>query len=113
MNARITHPERRAYALRYVKELAPSEVTLKQGAVVLTTRVLRGIPTATQGVVTRCLSSHVICQFSGQDIEVAPAAFDLIDNRNERLVTRFSIPLVLAWAMKIHRAQEQPWTPSL
>lgn len=105
VNERVTHPERRAYATRRLHDLAPASLTLKPGAVVLTTRVVDGIPTATQGVVSRCLSTHVVCTFQAREVVVSFAAFDLVDNRQERLATRLAIPLILSWAITIHRAQ--------
>lgn len=105
VNERVTHPARRAYAFRRLQDLAPPSLTLKPGAVVLTTRVVDGIPTATQGVVSRCLSTHVVCIFQAREIVVSFVAFDLIDNRQERLASRLAIPLILSWAITIHRAQ--------
>lgn len=105
LNAEITHPKRQEYASRVVQDLAPPEVALKPGAVVLTTRAVHGVATATQGVVVKCLPTRVVCMFCGAEVDVAPAAFDLIDNRGEHLATRFAIPLILGWAMTVHRAQ--------
>lgn len=105
MNPSITHPRRRAYAESCVENLAPASVTLKPGAVVLTTRAVEGVPTATQGVVCQCRSASVVCMFGGRQVEVPFMAFDFVDNRNDRLASRFAIPLILAWAMTIHRAQ--------
>lgn len=101
----IIHPNRRAYALKRAASLAPPRVTLKPGATVLTTREVAGIQTATQGVVCECLEARVVCRFGDKTVPVEFAGFDFADNCNQRLVTRFSIPLILAWAMTIHRAQ--------
>lgn len=105
LNNVITHPARQAYARRKVRDLAPDSVTVKPGAIVLTTRAVAGVPTATQGVVRRCMPSHVECRFNGTTVDVGYIAFDFMDNRNERLASRTCIPLVLGWAMTIHRAQ--------
>jgi len=101
----LTHPARRAYAQRCMQQVAPPSVALKPGAVVLTTREVDGVPTATQGEVKECRGLSVVCEFSGRLVEVAVAAFDVIDNCGTRLATRHAMPLILAWAMTIHRAQ--------
>lgn len=101
----IVHPSRRAYALSRAASLAPPSVTLKPGATVLTTREVSGTPTATQGVVLQCLEASVVCRFGEKTVQVEFLGFDFVDNCNQRLVTRFCIPLTLAWAMTIHRAQ--------
>lgn len=101
----ITHPGRRAYAQRCMFEIAPPSVSLKPGAVVLTTREVGGVATATQGVVRSCLSSSAVCEFDGRLVVVNVMAFDVIDNCGTKLATRHAMPLVLAWAMTIHRAQ--------
>lgn len=101
----ITHPARRAYAQRCMLEICTPPVSLKPGAVVLTTREVSGVATGTQGVVQSCLSSSVVCDFAGRRVVVSVMAFDVIDNCGTTLATRHAIPLVLAWAMTIHRAQ--------
>ncbi|OSX80731.1 hypothetical protein BU14_0033s0075 [Porphyra umbilicalis] len=101
----LTHPARRAYAQRCMQQVAPPSVALKPGAVVLTTREVDGVPTATQGEVKECRGLSVVCEFSGRLVKVAVAAFDVIDNCGTRLATRHAMPLILAWAMTIHRAQ--------
>jgi len=47
----LTHPARRAFAERSMQEVAPAEVVLKPGAVVLSTREMDGVAIASQGVV--------------------------------------------------------------
>ncbi|OSX79642.1 hypothetical protein BU14_0074s0072, partial [Porphyra umbilicalis] len=94
----LTHPARRAYAQRCMQQVAPPSVALKPGAVVLTTREV-------DGEVKECRGLSVVCEFSGRLVKVAVAAFDVIDNCGTRLATRHAMPLILAWAMTIHRAQ--------
>lgn len=101
----ITHPARRAYAQRCMSEVAPPSVSLKPGAVVLSTRDVEGVATATQGVVRQCGPASVLCDFGGRVVAVSIMAFDVIDNCGSKLATRRAMPLVLAWAMTIHRAQ--------
>lgn len=101
----INHPARRAYAQRCMSEVAPPSVSLKRGAVVLSTREVEGVATATQGVVRECGPASVLCDFGGREVTVSVVAFDVIDNCGTTLATRHAMPLVLAWAMTIHRAQ--------
>lgn len=103
--AHLTHPARRAYAQRCLREVAPPCVTLKRGAVVLSTREVDLVATATQGVVKDCREASVLCDFGGRLVDVKAAAFDVIDNCGTTLATRHAMPLALAWAMTIHRAQ--------
>lgn len=105
MRSSIRHPGRRAYTASRLVHLAPPSVTLKPWAVVLTTRPVHRIPTATQGIVLHCRNTFVVCQLGGKEVYVQFASFDLIDNRYERLASRCAIPLALAWAMTIHPAQ--------
>lgn len=104
-----THPGRRAYAAGVVKDLAPPRVTLKPCAVISTTRAVDGVATGTQGVVNECrfrpAPDSVACTFGGGSSTITMSAFDLIDNRNQRLAPRFAMPLTLAWAMAVHRSQ--------
>lgn len=104
-NSSIQHPRRIEYAMTRVTVLAPAAVTLKPGALVLLTRQVDGVPSATQGQVTSCLDSHVRCTFAGQRVDVPFVSFDVVDNCGVRLASRHMVPLVLAWAMTIHRAQ--------
>ena len=101
----LTHPARRAFAERSMQEVAPAEVVLKPGAVVLSTREMDGVATASQGVVKECRATSVVCDFVGRLVVVEVATFDVMDNCGTRLATRHAMPLVLAWAMTIHRAQ--------
>ena len=101
----LVHPALRAYAQRCMQKVAPPSVALKPGAVVLTTREVNGVPTATQGEVKECHGSSVVCDFLGRVVEVAVSAFDVIDSCGTRLATRHAMRLILSWAMTIHRAQ--------
>lgn len=101
----VTHNARRAYAQRCMGDIAHASVVLKPEAVVISTRELDGVPTATQGVVRECGSLTVVVDFDGQTVVVRAVAFDVIDNCGSRLATRHAMPLMLAWAMTIHRAQ--------
>jgi len=100
----LTHPARRAFAERSMQEVAPVEVVLKPGAVVLSSREMDGLATASQGVVRECRATSFVCDFVGRLVVAKVAAFDVMDNCGTRLATHHAMPLVLAWAMKIHRA---------
>lgn len=105
MNEAITHPKRREYSLKWIPTLAPSSVTLKPFPVVLTTRAVDGIPTATQGIVKRCSPTELQSEFGGRVVVVPFVKFDLIDNCNTRLASRSAMPHVLSWASTVHCAQ--------
>lgn len=104
-NEIITHPSRIAYAKRRLREVAPFTVTVKPGAIVLLTRAVAHVPSGTQGKVIRCCESHVVCSFRGVEVDVSRVPFDIVDDCSVRLASRFALPLVLGWAMTIHRAQ--------
>eukprot|EP00168_Porphyra_purpurea_P004849 TRINITY_DN1587_c0_g1_i11.p1 TRINITY_DN1587_c0_g1~~TRINITY_DN1587_c0_g1_i11.p1 ORF type:complete len:263 (+),score=40.42 TRINITY_DN1587_c0_g1_i11:249-1037(+) len=106
LNPKITHPNRVAYIERLLQDSAPAAVSLKPGAVVLSTWEIAGIPTGTQGEVLECRQDLVVCSFlGGQRVLVSVASFDAVDNCGVLLGTRYAVPLVLAWAMTIHKAQ--------
>lgn len=96
LNAAITHPKRREYATGRLPDLEPPSVSLKPGAVVLLTRAVDGVPTATQGTVLRCTSANVVVDFLGRSVTVPYVTFQLFDNCNDCLASRSAIPLTLA-----------------
>jgi len=101
----IKHPKRIEFIDKRLQAAAPPAVELKPGAAVLLTREVQGVPTATQGTVERCGESEVECVFEGKKVVVPLVPFDIIDNCGTLLGTREAMPLMLAWAMTIHRAQ--------
>lgn len=105
MNHAIRHPKRREYAAMRLPCSAPVSVTLKPGAVVMTTRVVEGIPSATQGSVVSCTPSTILCEFGGRRVDIPYVSFDLMDNCTVRLASRSAVPMVLGWCMTTHRAQ--------
>jgi len=105
INPRITHPARIEYIKKRLQQVAPLDVTVKAGAVVMLTREVEGIPTATQGTIEQCGEVSVDCVFGGKKVVVPLVPFDIIDNCGTLLGTRKAMPLLLAWAMTIHRAQ--------
>lgn len=105
MNHAIRHPKRREYAAMRLSSLAPPAVTLKPGAVVLTTRAIEAVPSVTQGTVVSCTPSAIQCDFDGRRLDVPYVSFDLMENCKVRLESCSAVLLVLGWCMTIHRAQ--------
>jgi len=105
INPNIKHPLRIEYIEKRLQAAAPPTAALKPGAAVLLTREVEGIPTATQGIVETCGVAKVDCLFDGKKVGVPLVSFDIIDNCGTLLGTRQAMPLLLAWAMTIHRAQ--------
>jgi len=105
VNQALKHPKRVAYAVQLLQECAPASIALKPGAVVLSTREVEGVMPGTQGEVVKCGKGKFVCVFDGRTVSGPFVAFDVVDNCGQRLATRFAIPLVLGWAMTIHRAQ--------
>lgn len=105
INPSITHPNRLSYIRKQLEEAAPASIFLKPGAVVLTTRELDKVPTGTQGVVLECVKDGAVCELFGRRVHVSLVWFECVDNCNVRLGSRLAMPVLLSWAMTIHRAQ--------
>lgn len=102
----VTHPARRGYALQRLEGLAAGTKVFKVDAVVILTRTVGSIPSGTQGKVMEIVAGmYTVCVFGENVVRVRPTAFDFVDNCGERLATRFQVPLVLGWAVTIHRTQ--------
>lgn len=102
----VTHPARQRYALSNLECMVPATTVMKLGARVISTRRIGSIPAGTQGTVAGVVAGiHVICEFGGQHVCVRPHTFDMTENCGERLATRKQIPLVLGWAVTVHRCQ--------
>lgn len=50
-------------------------------------------------------ADHLVCAFGQREVIVPLVYFDVVENCSVRLATRFAFPLVLGWAMTIHRPQ--------
>lgn len=102
----VTHRARRRFALERLAGMVVAVKVFKVGARVISTRMIGPVPSGVQGKVIEVVAGmYVDCVFSGKVVRVRPAAFDYIDNCGEKLATRLQIPLVLGWAVTIHRCQ--------
>jgi len=102
----VAHPARQRYAMDRLAGMVAASKVFKVGAVVISTRQIESIPAGCQGKVTQVLAGmYVVCSFAGQVVRVRPASFDLFDNCGEKLASRRQIPLVLGWAVTMHRCQ--------
>lgn len=101
----VTHVLRRETATKALQDVAPASVAVKERAIVILTRAVDGVPSGTQGVVTKCGRDYVACLFDSRVVVVSYVQFDVVDNVNTLLASRSAIPLLLAWAITIHRAQ--------
>lgn len=93
------------------------EVTLKQKAVVILTRKAQGVSPGTRGVVQDIVSREmdiegrmhsvraVLCDFGGRAVEVGTARFPAFNGSGTEVAYCEQIPLLLGWAITVHRAQ--------
>eukprot|EP00170_Pyropia_yezoensis_P005206 contig_21249_g5220 len=102
----VTHPARRGYVRHRLAGMVADTKVFKVDAAVILTRTVGFIASGTQGKVMEIVAGmYVVCVFWGDVVRVRPAAFDFVDNCGEKLATRFQVPLVLGWAVTIHRTQ--------
>jgi len=102
----VAHPARVRYALGKLAGMVAASKEFKVRAVVILTRQVESVPAGTQGKVTRVVGGmYVDCVFAGRAVRVRPQSFDLVDNCGEKLASRSQIPLVLGWAVTMHRCQ--------
>jgi len=102
----VGHPTRRRYAMDRLEGMVAAKKVFKVGAVVISTRTIEAVPPGTQGKVASVMDGmYVVCEFGGRVVRVLPHAFDMVDNCGVKLATRTQIPLVLGWAVTMHRCQ--------
>lgn len=105
-NVFVTHHARRRFALERLSGMVASTKLFKVGSIVILTRSVGPVSSGTQGTVTEVVAGMwVTCVFAGEVVRVRPVTFDYVDNCGEKLATRVQIPLVLGWAVTIHRCQ--------
>jgi ATP-dependent DNA helicase PIF1 len=88
---------------------SPAELRLKPGAQVMLTRALGpGLVNGSRGVVTgfdETQSHFPVVQFAGgQQLTITPCAF-AVEEGGREAASRRQLPLVLAWAVTMHKAQ--------
>jgi len=102
----VTHTARQRYAVGRLDGMVAAKKVFKVGAVVIATLQIDAVAHGTQGKVTRVVAGmYVVCAFAGQVVRVRPQLFDCVDNSGEKLASRSQIPLVLGWAVTMHRCQ--------
>ncbi len=88
-------------------DLAPRRVTLKVGTQVMLTRNLnleQKLVNGSRGVVRDVINGQVVVEFAdGIQQLIEKVSFDKVVGK--RRYVRFQIPLILAWALSIHKSQ--------
>lgn len=98
--------EDNAKAREQLRRLGPSRLLIKEQAPVIATRRLsKTVPTGTVGVVLALTASGCMCSFKGERITLQRKEW-VVYNESGRVVgQRLHLPVLLAWAVTIHRAQ--------
>jgi len=99
--------EDKALAKERLEQHADAKVTFKVNApVVALRRVAPTVPTGTVGRVVGLTDRDGIdCVFRGVPVRVQNATWDVFNSRGLLVGSRTQMPLLLAWALTIHRAQ--------
>jgi len=94
-------------AVEQINQHADALITLKvQAPVVALRRLSPNVPTGSVGrVVEFPASNEVVCLFKGVAVVVKTAKWDVFNDRGVVIGHRTQVPLLLAWALTIHRAQ--------
>jgi len=102
----VAYPARVRYELGKLSGMVAAREEFKVRAVVILTLQVESTPDGTQGKTTRVLGGmYVDCVSAGRAVRVRPQYFDLFDNCGEKLASRSQNPLVLGWAVTMHRCQ--------
>ena len=99
--------EDKLLAKERLEQHADAKVTFKVNApVVALRRVAPTVPTGTVGrVVGLTQRDGIDCVFRGVTVRVQSATWDVFNSRGLLIGKRTEVPLLLAWALTIHRAQ--------
>jgi len=99
-------PREASAALLKLGRAAPSQLVLKLAApVIATRRISPTIATGTVGSVLSLTSEACVCVFKGKRVTLSVAQWDVFDEAGAHTGTRRQLPVILAWAITIHRAQ--------
>jgi len=103
----VEHPDRQASVYFKLQKLSRGVFQVKPGAEVVLTRSVGEVMTGARGRVIRASSESVSYSFVGHEeaVEVGVAEFAVKDAMEQILGKRVQVPLLLAWAMTITRAQ--------
>jgi ATP-dependent DNA helicase PIF1 len=93
--------------MKYMDTIVSPTLPLKNGAQVMLTKNLdveSGLTNGARGIVIDCDQEHVIVRFlNGLEILIVPQAYEHEDEKIK--IVRIQIPLILAWAISIHKSQ--------
>jgi len=102
----MVSPEKKADVAARLSRVAPNQVCFKVGAPIIATRRLSpSVPTGTMGVVVRLSADGVECLFKNQRVLPVPVHWEVFDQAGRVEDRRLQLPIILAWAVTIHRAQ--------
>jgi len=104
----VRHHARQEYAMNRIQTVARGVIDIKVGAQVVLTRSIGNVKAGARGrveVITADVS--VSCSFDGvpEPVVVERAVFEVKDAVEDVLAKREQLPLLLAWAVTISRAQ--------